>query len=142
MQIYKSEIAEIVLTGGSNTLTNYFPKLPNLMKANTRTFGIETYSVSDVPVAPSGNPVLSVVGMKDCFLTLYYNNGEFYTRPLFSHVRLHDTVTSSTNHPFVFAIDTLESLQIVWEKSYVQFARATNFPGATTSILFNIYYKD
>lgn len=117
----------------------YFPDINDLR--NVPIFGMETYSGNDIAITQAGNQVVAQADFIKAYLTLFFEGGEFITTPLSTLVTLRDTVTSSTNHPFVQQPFILAGQKIEWTKSYVQLGNTT---GLTTGRFFHfgILYTD
>jgi hypothetical protein len=108
--------------------------------------GVEFYDANDVTVTYSGATPCTTADLKKAYLVLYFalpkgsGQGEYLTIPAYQLVKVHDNVTSATNHPYADFIDQLAGQVIDWSKSYVWFGTAPST--ASRSIHFNIYYQD
>jgi len=108
--------------------------------------GVEFYDVNDVTRTFSGATPVTTVDLKNAYLVLYFalpketGSGEYLTIPAYQLVKVHDTATSTTNHPYADFIDQLAGQVVDWSKSYVWFGTAPATAGR--SIHFNIYYQD
>lgn len=142
LKVLRSELVELVIPGvaGGNTGTKFkFPDLPKLRNAKAK--GIEIYTATDVPFSQIGNAVATGAQIKNIFLTLFADGDlKIFQVPA---VSLH-RVENNTPDPYtrlLFMLD--EKLQIVWDKSYIEFANG-QAPANTSdlSVLFNFYYED
>lgn len=101
--------------------------------------GIEFYDINDVPRNYSGAQPPTTADLKNAYLVLYFDGGEYLTVPVYQLVRIRDTATAATNHPFVEFLDSLTGQTVDWSKSYIWFGVAPATVGRF--IPLNIYYK-
>lgn len=141
--IRNAEYVELFIPTGSTKQTYYFPDLPNLR--NKPITGIECFSASEQSKGQSGYDVVPAANLREAYLVLYFDGGEFIQVPLQSIHRVSTTLTSltaGTNATF-FDIPQLAGQNVVWTKSYVFIADTTNLSGtiAGKEFLFNVYYN-
>lgn len=117
------------ITGGNKNGTYNF--LDQSYLRNLECKGLEVYSVTDIPLSPSGNPVFTIDQLQGSYLTLYTNdpknkNAQGQWIMLQPVIDLH-YIQNSANEPFSRARFEFEpGIGIVWEKSYLTFAAPLN----------------
>jgi hypothetical protein len=138
--IRNAEYVELYVPTGSTKQTYYFPDLPNLR--NKPITGIEAYSSLEQTKGQSGYNVVPAERLRDCYIVLYFDGGEFIQVPLQSLHRISTTSAANGVNATFFEIPQLAGQNIVWTKSYVFIADTTNIGTiANTEFLFNVYYN-
>jgi len=138
MQLIKSYYNEISTPTAIATQKYLIGDISQLRHAPI--LGVEFYDVNDVTKNYSGATPPTTADMKKAYLVLYFEGGEYLTLPVPQLIRVRDSATTVTNHPFVEFLDNLNGQIVDWSKSYVWFGTAPATAG--TTIAFNIYYKD
>lgn len=140
-KISQYELVEILIQQGSTGTKFFFLDQPKLR--NTALFGIECFSVTNVPVAPSQNPVINETIFSKAYLVLVdadSNQERGYQIPLVSLRRAHSTEAASTTQ-FVTNLQGFSGMNVNYSKSYIILGNATGISGAQNeSFLFGITY--
>lgn len=134
----KYELVELVCPASATPSTRYsFPDLPKLRY--TALQGVESFTISSVSNAPSGNALIAIGDFKKAYLTLYLNERQdVYRVPLVSLNR----TQNSTPDPFVRSLFEFNGQKVTWDKSYVEFGTTPTLSAVNNlSILFGVYYS-
>jgi hypothetical protein len=119
------ELAEIILPANTTQSKFYFPDMPNLK--DSRTFGLQVYTVDQLPVSPNnGNALPSKTQvLNNCFLTLADANGREFLKdiPAVLFNTLVFDLNTSTNLRENNA-KILNGQVINWNKSFIRFSAA------------------
>ena len=152
-QIVKTQLVEVLVAQTSSTLGQFKFPTQDFLRGKYIT-SIETFDVTDMPVAPqSGFALITAANLLNSFLTLYEQNpeaidaqgvessGEGQWNELIPLVRLHN-VQNATPDPFVRHAAILTPRVVVWEKSYVQLANGTVLgnSGGPVAFVFQVGY--
>lgn len=139
MDIVYSQTAEIRVPGGATNSRFYFNNLPNLRCKPV--MSVQTYSVSNVAVAPSQTPVINNIVAGVAFLTLVTSDNVEVIKEI-PYGELFSTATTAAANPVNNILHTIASIPIVWEKSYITLGATAGIAATDEVFLFNIYYKD
>ncbi len=136
-------IETIIPANSTGTRFNFNdqPQLRTDQNADVITQGLEVYDVTDVPLSPNNNALITGANLKQTYLVLYVNGEEsLYRIPL---VKLH-TVNNFADPYNAGECTTprFDNLSIDWTKSYLFTPTAYN-GGANTlfSVLLGVTYK-
>jgi hypothetical protein len=106
--------------------------------------GLETFTVTDIPVSPNGKALVSAAVMQKSYLVLYMADpdsqkdlGEYVKMPLVSMHR----VENATPDPFIRVPPSFNKLYVQWLKSYIIVPAGVG-GGGDVSFLFTCYYSD
>ena len=134
--ISKSEVAEILVPGGSTVSRFFFHNLPNLR--DKKLMALQTYEVTDLTVAPSQNPLIPLAVSDNAYLTLVTKqNVEIVQNfPYREFGTTYNVVAGTGNRLFHKFIGH----KIVWEKSFITLGTPGAIPAGDTVFLFDIYY--
>lgn len=147
----KTQLVEIPIQTANSTAQQFkFPTQDFLREKFI--ISIEAYTVTDIPLSPIGNAVITAVNMQNAFLTLYGQNpeakdgqgipssGEGQWMEQIPLITLHRT-QNATPDPFVRSLYGMAPRNIVWEKSFVQLAAGQTLGNADpVSFLFLVGY--
>jgi hypothetical protein len=138
------ELVEVIVTagasGGNKILIGDIEDLRNDNTQDIIIQGIEFFTVESMPLAPSGNPVLTTAQLQNLFLTLYISDEESIENlPCIRLNNMFESLATGTMQQ-QFERTRLENLVVSWFKSF--FFLATPFAtGTTFSIVFGVTYK-
>lgn len=126
--IKNCELVEVKIANTSSSRIA-FPFTENMKGKKVQ--AVETYQLTNVAKAPSGNALINATAFKDAFLTLQVKGKEKIKEvPLISF-------TTSYNDGL---IKTLEPDTIDLQKSYVSFSQTANLV-ANESMIFVFYFE-
>lgn len=142
--VIKSQLIEVVFPAGSTATKVQLQDFPYLR--GKQIIGIETFTVTDVSVSPTGKPVMPWSVLIKSFLTLYLNDlqnpnnvGEWIQNVPMADLH---RVQNGSNEPFVRKMFDMVGQVVYWEKCYISIGSVvTPSLGADTSFLFNVYFK-
>lgn len=140
--IRNAEYVEVIFPSTSVKQQTFFPDLPNLRQKPIT--GIEVYSSSEQSKGQSGTSLVAAEYLREAYLVLYFDGGEFIQVPLQSLHRISSTSTSNGANITFFEIPQLAGQNIVWTKSYVFIADTTNIATSAwqnKELVFNVYYN-
>lgn len=132
--IKRAEYVEIQPPSTNTSATLYFPDLPNLRTAKID--GMSTILPSVLSYGDSGLANAVLAAYQGIILNIYFENGIFIKIPAVSLAVANGTA-------FHDAIVAFAGQTIVWPKSYIFIADATQLGSATQgkAIIFNIFYS-
>lgn len=139
------QLVEIIVPPSSATATR-IQLLDQPYLRNAFTWGLETFTVVDVPTSPQGNAVVTAAQLGSAFLTLYVNDstpgqtdslGEYINQQPMTV--LHNLQNASTN-AFERAKYKMSGQRIQWDKSYITLGTALGNTGANVSFLLNVNF--
>lgn len=136
-----NQLVEIVVPANSTQQKIQFTDQPYLR--SKMIYGLETYSVNDVPVSPQGNAVATAAMMSKAYLTLYTTDPDNATNqgqwiqdiPMWEF----HTIQNTAADPFTRQPYLLDGQTIIWEKSFLILTSALG-SGANVSFLFNVRF--
>jgi hypothetical protein len=134
-------LVEIVVPANSTQQKIQFTDQPYLR--SKMIYGLETYSINDVPVSPQGNGVASTDQMSKAYLTLYTTDPDNATNqgqwiqdiPMWEF----HSLQNAANDPFSREKYLLDGQTIIWEKSFIILTSALG-SSANVSFLFNVRF--
>lgn len=134
-------MVETPIPVSSATRFNFFDQ-PQLRTDQTMDIiiqGIESWDITDIPLSPNNNPVITKVNLQNSYLVLYIDGEESVLRlPLIALHRVNnfaDPFTQTDNNPFNF-----DNIMVDWTKSYI-FTPTAYVGGILFSILLGVHYK-
>lgn len=141
------ELVELVIPAASTGTRFPYPDIPQLRDDTTQDIiicGLEAFPVDALPLAPSGNAVMTFAQMQNSFLTLYVE-GEESVRQL-PLIRLNPMRQASGTGTTLNVVERLpvEYLKVDWNKTYIQAAAPFGTVGAPNtqfSIMVGVWYK-
>lgn len=140
----RSELIELIITAGSQATRWNFPDIPQLRDDTTQDIlirSIRSYSISTMPLAPSGNVVATEVQVKNAFLVLYVQNEEsIHWIPLVDLLNTFQQGAGATTFAN-FEEQQLDNIKVDWNKSYVQLAAPFAGAFAQLSFMFRVGYN-
>jgi len=144
--IIKSQLVELVSNGiaGGGNLTTKLQFLDQPYLRNKKIHGIEIFTITDVPLSPSGNATATAAQVNNAFLTLYcsvpdqpQNVGEWLQGiPLPIMHRVQNSATDA----FVRQSFDMSGQVVYWEKCYFSFSSSLGNV-SDVSFLINVYFK-
>ena len=126
-----SELVEIQVNASVSKYN--FPQNLDIVEKDAEVIAIETYSADEIPLAPSGRPVVSATEVKALFLSLRGNKlGNFQMRK----TPFIDLIAAKNNGQKEF----IEPLQVDFSQSEIDVAQTVAL-GTTKSILVRVIYR-
>jgi len=139
-KILNHELCEIAIPANTTAARFNFPDMPNLK--DTKLFGLQVYTITQLPLSPlSGNALPTVVQvLNNSFITLVdYKGFEFLKQcPAVVFNTLAFDVSTSTNIRENNA-KLFNGQMVNWTKSYITFTTSPG-GGATLGYLLSINY--
>lgn len=137
MKVYKSKLIEFGPTATSQQ-QYYFPDQSDLR--NTKIFGIQTYSTSNVTTTYSGYTLPAVADVANLWVVLYFNGGNYITEPMIKLINTQNNATTGVSSFTMFPFALMGQV-IEWQKCFVWYGTTS---GLTTGryFAFNVYYQD
>jgi hypothetical protein len=141
------ELVELVIPAASTGTRFPYPDIPQLRDDTTQDIiicGLEAFSVEAMPLAPSGNTVLSFAQMQNSFITLYIEGEESVRQvPLIRFNPMRQTAAAGATFNVVERVP-VEYLKVDWNKTYIQAAAPYGTalaPNMQFSIMLGVWYK-
>lgn len=138
------EMIETQIPANSTATRFNFSDQPQLRTDQTQDVaiqGLETYTVTDVPLSPNNVAISSAVNLKSTYLVLYVNGEEsIYRVPMIS-LHTMNNLADPFNNAETMA-PAMDNLLVDWTKSY--YFTPTAYGGgvfATFSILLGVTYR-
>jgi hypothetical protein len=136
-----SQLIELTVPQASTQLRVQFNDIPYLR--NNFIDSIEVFTVTDMPLSPSGNAVITAANLKGAFLTLWVTDevrgaGEYIQLLPLSVLHY---LQNSANDPFERNPFLLNNRVISWDKCYITLAAALGNSGAPVSFMFNVGFS-
>jgi hypothetical protein len=126
-----SELIEIKIEA---SVTKYnFPQNLNIVENDAEIIAVETYSSDEIPLAPSGRPVVSATEVKALFLSLRRQKLNDYPLRNTPFINL---ITAKNNGQKEF----IEPMAVDFSQSEIEVAQTVSLP-TTKSILVRVIYR-
>ena len=126
-----SELVEIQVN--ASVLKYSFPQNLNILEENAEVIAIETYSADEIPLAPSGRPVVSATEVKALFLSL--RRKELNDYPM-RRTPFIDLIAAKQNGQKEF----IQPMQVDFSQSEIEVSQTVSLP-TTKSILIRVIYR-
>lgn len=110
-----------------------FPQNLNIVEKDAEVIAVETYSSDEIPLAPSGRPVVSATEVKSLFLSLRRQKLNDYPLRNTPFINL---ITAKNNGQKEF----IEPMAVDFSQSEIEVAQSVAL-GTTKSILIRVIYR-